>query len=133
MSAEPIGSRGGRVAIVTGAASGIGRALAEQLAADGVEVVLADRQLSAAEEVAAGIRARGGAALAAELDVRDAASFRALVDSTVERRGRLDYLFNNAGIAVGGEAREFEPADWDDVIDVTCAGSHTASAPPTRS
>ena len=63
-------------AVVTGAASGIGQALAEALAARGVPVTLADRQLELAEGVAAGIRERGGSASAAELDVRDAARFR---------------------------------------------------------
>lgn len=111
-----------RTAIVTGGASGIGRALAHELAAGGVHVVVADRQRAAAEQVAADIGARGGSALAAELDVRSADDFRALVEQTVARTGRLDYLFNNAGIAVGGLAAEFAPADWDDVIDVNLRG-----------
>lgn len=109
-------------AIVTGAASGIGRALALELAAGGAHVVLADRQLAAAEETARAIRGAGGSAVAAELDVRSAAAFRALVDETVARTGRLDYLFNNAGIAVSGWAAEFTAADWDDVIDVNLRG-----------
>lgn len=113
---------GERTAIVTGGASGIGTALAIELAAGGVHVVLADRQLAAAEAAAAAINGRGGSALAAELDVRSAGAFRALVEATVARRGRLDYLFNNAGIAVGGFAAEFAPADWDDVIDVNLRG-----------
>jgi NAD(P)-dependent dehydrogenase (short-subunit alcohol dehydrogenase family) len=111
-----------RSAIVTGAASGIGRALSEELAARGVGVVLADRQLDLAEEVAAGVRARGGAAGAVDLDVRDAGRFHAVVRDTIERTGRLDYLFNNAGIGVGGEASAFDAADWDDVIDVNLRG-----------
>ena len=111
-----------RTAIVTGGASGIGRALAEELAGAGVHVVLADRQVELAEEVAAGIRKRGGAAVAAELDVRDADRFRALVQLTAAKMGHLDYLFNNAGIIVGGETHEFSPADWDDVIDVNLRG-----------
>jgi NAD(P)-dependent dehydrogenase (short-subunit alcohol dehydrogenase family) len=111
-----------RTAIVTGAASGIGRALAEALAEAGVEVVLADRQIELAAEVASGICTRAGVAVAAELDVRDAGRFRDLVKSTVGRTGRLDYLFNNAGIGVAGEMKEFEPADWDNVIDVNLRG-----------
>jgi NAD(P)-dependent dehydrogenase (short-subunit alcohol dehydrogenase family) len=111
-----------RTAIVTGGASGIGRALGEELASAGVYVVLADRQVELAEEVAAGIRERGGAATASELDVRDANRFRALVQETAARRGRLDYLFNNAGIIVAGEAYDYEPADWDEVIDVNLRG-----------
>ncbi|MEW6689335.1 MAG: SDR family oxidoreductase [Pseudomonadota bacterium] len=111
-----------RIAIVTGAASGIGRALAEELAAAGVEVVLADRQVELAQEAAAGIRARGGAATAFELDVRDARRFRDLVETTAAGAGRLDYLFNNAGIIVAGETHELDAADWDEVIDVNLRG-----------
>jgi NAD(P)-dependent dehydrogenase (short-subunit alcohol dehydrogenase family) len=113
---------GARTAIVTGGASGIGRALAEALARDGVHVVLADRQLELAEAVAAGIRRAGGHAEAAELDVRDAGRFRAVAEGTVERTGRLDYLFNNAGIGVAGEMASYDLADWDDVIDVNLRG-----------
>jgi len=107
---------------VTGGASGIGRALAERLAQSGVHVVLADRQAELAAEVAAGIRQRGGSALAAGLDVRDVAAFRALAHETASASGRLDYLFNNAGIIVAGRTEGYEPADWDDVIDVNLRG-----------
>jgi NAD(P)-dependent dehydrogenase (short-subunit alcohol dehydrogenase family) len=109
-------------AVVTGGASGIGRALSEALAAGGTSVVLADRQLEVAEEAAAAIRARGASAQAVELDVRDADRFRAVVQDAVARTGRLDYLFNNAGIAVAGEASDYERSDWDDVIDVNLRG-----------
>jgi NAD(P)-dependent dehydrogenase (short-subunit alcohol dehydrogenase family) len=112
----------GRSAIVTGGASGIGRALAEELAARGVHVVLADRQLDLAEQVATAVRGRGGAADVVDLDVRDAARFHAVVTDTIARTGRLDYLFDNAGIGVGGEASAFDAADWDDVIDVNLRG-----------
>lgn len=111
-----------RTAVVTGAASGIGRALAEELSGAGVHVVLADRQVELAQEAAAGIRKRGGAATAFELDVRDAHRFRSLVEMTAAETGRLDYLFNNAGIIVAGEAHEFDSADWDEVIDVNLRG-----------
>lgn len=111
-----------RTALVTGAASGIGRALAEALAERGVRVTLADRQATLAEEVAAGIRARGGRAQAAELDVRDLARFRGVVEAAAAGAGRLDYLFNNAGIGVAAEMRDYDAADWDDVIDVNLRG-----------
>lgn len=116
------GATDARSAIVTGGASGIGRALAEELASKGVHVVLADRQVELAERVASGIRARGGAATATELDVRDPARFRKVVQSTLADAGRLDYLFNNAGIGVAAEMRDYEAADWDDVIDVNLRG-----------
>lgn len=107
---------------MTGAASGIGRALAEALAQDGAQVVLADRQVDLAEEVAEGIREAGGAARVAELDVRDAGRFQAVVDELFEREGRLDWLFNNAGVGVSAEIKDYEPADWDDVFDVNLRG-----------
>lgn len=113
--------RGKASAIVTGGASGIGRALAEALATRGTHVVLADRQLELAEEVAAGIRQRGGSAAAAPLDVRDLERFRTLAAETAER-GRIGYLFNNAGIGAAGEISEYDAADWDDVIDVNLRG-----------
>jgi len=107
-----------KVAFITGGASGIGRALAEQ----GVEVVLADRQAALAEEVAYAIRQAGGKASAHELDVRDPEQFQRVVDETVARTGRIDYLFNNAGIGVAGEIAAYTLADWDDVFDVNLRG-----------
>jgi NAD(P)-dependent dehydrogenase (short-subunit alcohol dehydrogenase family) len=111
-----------KVAIITGGASGIGRALGEELASRGCEVVLADRQDELAGEVAKGIVGRGGRATAAALDVRDLASWQALVEATIARSGHIDYLFNNAGIAVGGEIDAYAREDWDDVIDVNLRG-----------
>ena len=111
-----------RSAIVTGGASGIGRGLAAELARSGVDVVLADRQAELAEEAASEIRAEGGSAVAVGLDVRDPDRFHEVVRTTVDRAGRLDYLFNNAGIGVGGEVREYDRSDWDDVIDVNLRG-----------
>jgi NAD(P)-dependent dehydrogenase (short-subunit alcohol dehydrogenase family) len=70
--------------------------------ASGVHIVIADRQVELAEEVAADIGARGGSAVVNELDVRVADRFREVVQTIVSRMGRLDYLFNNAGIGVGG-------------------------------
>jgi NAD(P)-dependent dehydrogenase (short-subunit alcohol dehydrogenase family) len=111
-----------RVAIITGGASGIGRALGEELAHRGCEVVLADRQHALAQEVAKGIVDRGGRATAVELDVRSMPSFQAVADEVKGRAGRIDYLFNNAGIGVGGEMETYAPEDWDDVIDVNLRG-----------
>jgi NAD(P)-dependent dehydrogenase (short-subunit alcohol dehydrogenase family) len=112
----------GAVAIVTGAASGIGRALGEALARRGARVVLADRQAGLAHEVAAGIRKNGGQADAIELDVTDFPATRRLVESTCEGAGRLDYVFNNAGIGVIGEARLYQLEDWCRVVDVNLRG-----------
>jgi NAD(P)-dependent dehydrogenase (short-subunit alcohol dehydrogenase family) len=111
-----------KVAIVTGAASGIGAALAKELAREGARVVLTDRQLELAEHVARDIRDAGGAADVAEVDVRDLSSVKRVVGETVARHGALDFLFNNAGIAVGGEMSSYAPGDWDDVFDVNLRG-----------
>jgi NAD(P)-dependent dehydrogenase (short-subunit alcohol dehydrogenase family) len=113
---------GSRVAIVTGGASGIGRALAEELGARGFQVVLADRQIELAEEAAAAIRERGGSASAAALDVRVLGEVEQLIRETFEGSGRIDLLFNNAGIGVGGEIRDYALEDWEDVFEVNLRG-----------
>jgi NAD(P)-dependent dehydrogenase (short-subunit alcohol dehydrogenase family) len=110
------------VAIVTGGASGIGRALGEALAKRGARVVLADRQIDVAREVAAGICAKGGHATAAELDVTDFPATERLIRETFESSGRLDYLFNNAGLGIVGEASQYTLSDWDWVLDVNLRG-----------
>ncbi|MCP3956362.1 MAG: SDR family oxidoreductase [bacterium] len=112
----------GAVAIVTGGASGIGRALAEGLARRGSRVVLADRQIELAEEVTAEVRSRGGEAEAQEVDVTDPAAVEEVVRGTADAHGRLDYLFNNAGIAVAGRAEDNELEDWARVLDVNLRG-----------
>ena len=112
-----------RVAIVTGGASGIGRALSAALVARGDRVVLADLDGAAAEDVAERLRAGGpGTATAAAVDVRDAGAVTALVTGTAERHGRLDLLFNNAGLGIGGPAEELSPAHWDRTLDVNLRG-----------
>lgn len=112
----------GNVVIITGGASGIGAALGRELGRSGATVVLADRQADVAEAVAAEIRQAGGRAEAADLDVRSLEAVTRVVDGTVSRHGRLDLLFNNAGIAVGGEVDTYGPKDWDDVFDVNIRG-----------
>jgi short-subunit dehydrogenase len=109
-------------AIVTGAASGIGRGLVEELARRGCEVVLADRQIDAAEEIAAAIKAAGGKATAAELDVTDFSATEQLVEVTVKRTGRLDYMFNNAGIAINGNVTHYKIEDWNQIMEVNLHG-----------
>src|SRR5437667_5405313 len=110
------------VAIVTGGASGIGRALGQALAQQGAHVVLADLQIDLAKEVAAGIRQNGGQAAAEEMDVTDFPATNHLVQDTFQRRGRLDYIFNNAGIGILGEARFYKIEDWYRVLDVNLRG-----------
>jgi NAD(P)-dependent dehydrogenase (short-subunit alcohol dehydrogenase family) len=112
----------GGVAVVTGGASGIGQALGEALARRGAEVILADLQAERAARVAADIRAGGGRATAVEADVRDFAAVQRLVEGTAARHGRLDYLFNNAGIGVAGDTQHYQVEDWDRVFDVNLRG-----------
>lgn len=112
----------GAVAVVTGGASGIGLALGRALARRGGQVVLADRDAEPAARAAAAIRAGGGSAEAAALDVRDGEAFRRLLEETVERHGRLDFLFNNAGIAIAGEVLDYRPEHWDRLFEVNLRG-----------
>lgn len=86
-----------KIAIITGAGASIGRAIALKLASQGVAVVIADRDMKAAQGVQAELAANGGQALAIEVEVTDSAALETLVHSTLERFGRIDYLVNNAG------------------------------------
>jgi NAD(P)-dependent dehydrogenase (short-subunit alcohol dehydrogenase family) len=122
MSNEKLRTFENATAIITGGASGIGRAMAEELARRGGEVVLADRQIELAQEVAAGIRAAGGKAEAAELDVTDFPALESLLQGTVERTGRLDYVFNNAGIVILGAVSLYGVQDWNQIVDVNLRG-----------
>lgn len=112
----------GATAVVTGGASGIGRALAEELVKRGGNVVLADLQIELAEETAKAIRATGGIAKAFKLDVTDFPAVEYLLKDTVKRTGRLDYMFNNAGIAIGGGLNLHSIEDWNRIIDVNLRG-----------
>jgi NADP-dependent 3-hydroxy acid dehydrogenase YdfG len=112
----------GKIAFVTGGASGIGAALATKLADEGAEVWIADRQIGAAQELAQRLNSGGAKAHAIELDVRDYSSFERAVAEAVQQSGRIDYLFNNAGIAVGGEIDSYTLDDWNDVFDVNLHG-----------
>ena len=112
----------GATGIVTGGASGIGRALAEELAKCGCEVILVDLQIELAEKVASEIRSSGGKATAVEIDVTDFPAMERLVQETVGRTGRLDYIFNNAGIVIGGTADLYRIEDWNRIIDVNLRG-----------
>jgi len=91
----------GKVAFVTGGASGIGAALTTKLVDEGGEVWIADRQLCSAQELVQRLNSGGGKAHAIELDVRNFPSLERAVAEAVHQSGRIDYLFNNAGIAVG--------------------------------
>jgi NAD(P)-dependent dehydrogenase (short-subunit alcohol dehydrogenase family) len=117
-----------KIAIVTGGASGIGAALARELGRRGAVVVLADVQIDAALGVAAKITASGGRAAAQYLDVTDGEAVQRLVARVAAEHGRLDYMFNNAGIAVFGEFRDLPAADWKRILDINVNGVFAGTA-----
>ncbi|WP_274556771.1 SDR family NAD(P)-dependent oxidoreductase [Streptomyces spiramyceticus] len=104
----------GQVAVVTGAASGIGLAMARRFAAEGLKVVLADVEEAALEKAAAGLREEGAQVLAHAVDVSERASVVALADAAYDTFGAVHVLCNNAGVGSGAEGRmwEHEPNDW---------------------
>ena len=111
-----------KVCIVTGGASGLGRELGKQLASAGASVVLADIDEGGVKEVAAEITRMGGTATATRVDVTDAKSVQALVEDTAAEFERIDYLFNNAGTAIGGEIRDLSLEAWRRVIEINLFG-----------
>ncbi len=113
----------GKVAIVTGGAAGIGRAICEELSRRQAKmVIVADINSVDAEQVASAIIAAGGRARGVHLDVTQASKMQELVDETVSQHGRLDYMFNNAGVGVGGELRHLGLEHWQHVLDVNLWG-----------
>jgi NAD(P)-dependent dehydrogenase (short-subunit alcohol dehydrogenase family) len=115
-------SASGKIAFVTGGASGIGAALSTKLVAKGAEVWIADRQIGPAQELAQRLGSGAGKAHAIEVDVRSYSSFERAVADAVRQSGRIDYLFNNAGIGVGGEVDSYTLDDWNSVFDVNLRG-----------
>ena len=111
-------------AIVTGAGTGIGRAIALRFAEGGIAVALAGRRPAPLEDTVSQIRSRGGEALSVNADVTDRTSVQNLVDQTVAEFGRVDVLVNNAGINTPERGLEdIPPETWDQVIQVNLTGS----------
>ena len=110
------------VSLVTGGASGIGRALCGELSRQGSTVILADIDTASAERIAAELRKDGGNALALFLDVRDLAAFRKAADMIVRRYGKIDFLFNVAGIGLNAEVRDTTPEMWKEILDIDLSG-----------
>ena len=111
-----------KTAIVTGGAQGIGRSVCELLAQYGAYVVVADINFEKVEKVAESLLKKGLKAKAIHLDVTDESAFKKLLDDTTAEHGQLDYLFNNAGIAIVGEVRDITFDHWRRVFDVNLNG-----------
>ncbi len=117
----------GRIALVTGGAGGLGRAICGALGEAGALVVVADRRRAEAERVAADVERAGGAARALDLDVTDDRGAAAAVARLVGELGRLDVLVNNAGLDVTAPVEALEVGDWDRVVGVNLRGPFVLS------
>lgn len=111
-----------KIVIVTGASSGIGRALCEKLSRDGAVLIMADIEMEGLRRLASNLSESGGRAYAAHLDVSNAEQVQALVDRVISEHGRLDLIFNNAGVAIAGEARDLSIDHWRRIINVNLWG-----------
>ena len=116
----------GKVAIVTGAASGIGRASAMLFAAEGAKVAIADLDARRGEETVATIAAHGHEAVFARADVASEAEAARMVEETVARWSRIDILFNNAGVVLVKPLEEMTEAEWDRVMSVNVKAAFLA-------
>lgn len=113
----------GKVALVTGGGSGIGRATALTFAREGAKVVVADVVVAGGEETARLIKAAGGEAIFVKADMAKAAEVEALVQKAVATYGRLDCAHNNAGVeGATGKTADYNEADWDRVISINLTG-----------
>ncbi len=114
-----------KVAVITGATSGMGRAAAELFATEGAKVVMLGRRQELGEEIAAGIRSRGGEVTFVRADVSQADEVKGAFDTAVSKYGKLDVLFNNAGINQTTQGRpDEEPEDsWDSIMGVNLKGA----------
>ena len=112
----------GRVAVVTGAASGIGLAATERFLGEGMKVVLADVEKGRLDEQVARLGQAGGDVLGVVCDVRDPHSVKDLADRTLSQYGGVHVVFNNAGVAPAGPMLETTPEDWRWIVDVNVLG-----------
>jgi NADP-dependent 3-hydroxy acid dehydrogenase YdfG len=121
-----------KVAIVTGASNGIGRAIGEMYAAEGAKTVLVARRAELLDEVAAGIRKAGGEALPVPTDVTKEDQVAALFDKTIKQYGRLDILVNNAGVATHINTEDISLEYWKEVLDINITAAFLCSRAAIR-
>jgi NAD(P)-dependent dehydrogenase (short-subunit alcohol dehydrogenase family) len=112
----------GKVAVITGAASGIGRGIAQRCVSEGIKVVLADIEQSSLAQAETELKALGGTVLAVQADVSKRSDVEALARQAIEAFGQVHLLFNNAGVAAGGAPWEATWNDWEWVIGVNLWG-----------
>lgn len=112
----------GRIAIITGAGSGIGHEAAKLFAAEAATVIVADRNGEAATKVAGEIKSNAGKAVAYQVDVSKEAEIKAMIEAVVAEHGRLDILVNNAGFGFAGTVVTTSEADWDALMAVNVKG-----------
>jgi meso-butanediol dehydrogenase / (S,S)-butanediol dehydrogenase / diacetyl reductase len=117
----------GKVAIITGAGSGIGRAAAELFAREGAKVVVADYKADTAKEVVKAIKDAGGQAIFAEVDVSDSDQVDRMVGAAIDAYGGIDILFNNAAMLAFGTILETDETLWSRVMSVNVAGPYLCS------
>jgi NAD(P)-dependent dehydrogenase (short-subunit alcohol dehydrogenase family) len=122
----------GKVALVTGASSGLGRHFAQALARQGVKVGLGARRVDALEATAAEIRAIGGVAAVTRLDVSDSASVASGIQNIEAELGPIDILVNNSGVSVSKPLLEQTESDWDAVVDVNLKGAFLVATEVAR-
>lgn len=117
----------GKVAIITGAATGIGKGIARAFARDGAKLVIASRNKQNLDATAGELRSQGATVLVVPTDVTDEAQVISLFESTMQKFGRLDILVNNAGVVGGGPLEELSLETWQEVIDVNLTGPFLCS------
>lgn len=117
----------GQTALVTGASSGIGRAIAETFAADGASVVICSREQGNVDPVASAIEAAGGDALAVECDVTDETAVEAMIEATIEEFGGLDTLVNNAGASFMASFDDISVNGWETILGINLVGAATCT------
>jgi NAD(P)-dependent dehydrogenase (short-subunit alcohol dehydrogenase family) len=124
------GKLDGKVIIITGGGTGLGRSMAFRLAEEGADIVVASRRVEPQEETAAGVRERGGRALIVPTDVTDTAQVNNLIEKSLDEMGQIDVLINNAGIVRGERPKtmwDISDEDWRIGIDVNLSGGFYCS------